>query len=331
MTALSRAKQLRRFVEPSIMRIRGMLTPAAWRRIWRLLTLTSVALLAVGTFYAWRRFPIDTAHIAPSYLLLAMGIYVVTYSMHMLGWHSLATLFFGRLPLRSNMEGVASSTLLKYLPTIAWYIANRAHFYHQRDIPRKHVVAAAMAELGIMIASGGVLYGLYWLSRASLWLGGLAGLAVALLLFSVVRWGQHWRGWAPGWLAAHLPRSDKERGGRLGWLAPVAWYGATWPLGVCFLWAILRTFVPLQPSDLIPLFNIWLLAGLTGYIVSTTLGTLGVTRDLTITFLLAQIWPLSAAIATSILVRILLNLGEIGCSAVVLGWLHLTRKRAACD
>ena len=47
--------------------------------------------------------------------------------------------------------------------------------------------------------------------------------------------------------------------------------------------------------------------------------------------LLAQVWPLPAAIATSIAVRIVLNLGELGCSAVVLGWLYLSRKRAGYE
>jgi uncharacterized membrane protein YbhN (UPF0104 family) len=324
----TRIEQLRQFVDPRLARVRAWLDHPAWRLAWRLLAFISLALLAAGTFYAWRQFPTGTLQVAPRYLALAAGIYVVTYGMQAIGWHTLANQFFGRLSLRDNLEGLASSALVKYLPTIAWYIANRAHFYHQRRVPRTSVVAAALAEISIMIGSGSLLYAIYLLGRANLWLACLAALAAVLLILSFVRGDGLLRRWSSGRLAAYLPAGRDRDRHRYGWLVPFAWYGGTWPLGVCFLWAILHTFVPLDLHDLAFLFNVWLLAGLISYIVSSTFGALGIAREVTMSFLLAQVWPLPAAIATSIAVRIVLNLGELGCSAVVLGWLYLSRKRA---
>jgi hypothetical protein len=190
-------------------------------------------------------------------------------------------------------------------------------------------VAAALAEIGMMIGSGSLLYAIYLLGRANLWLGGLATLAAALALFSFVRDDGLLRRWSSGRLATYLPADRDRARHRYGWLIPFAWYAGTWLLCACFLWAILHTFVPLQLSDLIVLCNVCFLACLIGYIVSSTFGALGIAREVTMSFLLAQVWPLPVAIATSITMRIMLNLGELSCSAVVLGWLYITRKRTS--
>jgi hypothetical protein len=304
---------------------RSRQTPLA-RRIWRGLTLLSLVLMGVGVYYAWRELPPGGLAVQPVYLALATVLYIVTYTMHTLGWHNLATRCFGRLPLRDNAQAVAGSNLVKYLPTIAWYIANRVHFYEERHVPRKAVITASLLELTIMIGSGGVLYGLFWLGRLgvlALVLPCGAALGVVVLVHRQRWWHRLWQRYR----VEQAPGSPNGRGTLM--IGAVLWYGGSWLLGVGFLWLTLRAFVPLQPADLITLFNVWLLAGLASYGVSVTLGSIGVVRELTLTALLAGTWPLSAAIATALVVKLLLTLGEIGCSGAVLGWLHLFPRKVA--
>jgi len=283
--------------------------------------------MAVGVYYAWRELPPGGLVVQPLYLALAAMLYMVTYTMHTLGWHNLAIRCFGRLPFRNNAQAMAGSNLVKYLPTIAWYIANRVHFYEERHVPRKAVVTASLLELTIMIGSGGVLYVLFWLGRLSFFAVVLAcgaGVGVGVLVRQQRWWHALWHRYAGGIRAAR-----SHRGSDTLLTSAVMWYGGSWLLGVAFLWLILRAFVPLQAADLITLFNVWLLAGLASYGISVTLGSIGVVRELTLTALLASTWPLPAAIATAIAVKLILTLGEIACSGAVLAWLHVMPRKVA--
>lgn len=305
---------------------RSRQTPMA-QRVWRGLTLLSLVLMGIGVYYTWRELPVGGLAMEPLYLGLAGGMYMVAYMTHTLGWHSLAIHYFGWMPLRTNAQAVAESNLVKYLPTIAWYIANRVHFYEERRVAPKAVVTASLLELTIMIGSNSVLYMLFWLGRVSL----LAAVSAGLMMFGGVLLVHRQRWWQPMWQRFdHGHRAtNSPNGSRKLLLSAVVWYGGSWLLGVAFLWFILRAFVPLQVGDLITLFHVWLLAGLASYGISVTLGSIGVVRELTLTALLASTWPLSAAVATAIAVKLILTLGEIACSGVVLGWLHLMRRKVA--
>jgi hypothetical protein len=95
------------------------------------------------------------------------------------------------------------------------------------------------------------------------------------------------------------------------------------------MWAIVRAFVPIHAADMLTIANMWLLAGLASYAVGLTLGAIGIAREITLTVLIAQHWPLAAGIAAAIVVKLLLTLGEIGCSLICLGCLQLWRWLAA--
>jgi hypothetical protein len=328
MTVPKRTNPAQRLFSLPLRVFRSRQTPLA-RQIWRGLALLSLVLMGVGVYYAWRELPPHGLVVEPLYLGLAVGLYTVAYATHTLGWHNLATYYFGRLPLRTNAKAVAQSNLVKYLPTIAWYIANRVHFYEECQVPRKAVVTASLLELTIMIGSGSVLYGLFWLGRLSFFAVVLAcGIAVGV--FALVRqqcwWHGLWQRYVGKARAAH-----SKHGSSTLLTGAAVWYGGSWLLGVGFLWLILRAFVPLQAGDLITLFNVWLLAGLASYAISVTLGSIGVVRELTLTALLASTWPLPAAIATAIAVKLILTLGEIVCSGVVLAWLQVMRRKVAYE
>lgn len=308
--------------------LRAWATPGVLRYVWRGLTVLSLALVGVGLVYSWNELPAGSLTVSLPFLALAVAIYAVTYVLHTVGWHFLATLAFGPLPLRDNAEAVAASNLVKYLPTIAWYIANRTSYYRERKVAPNLVIAASLGELAVMI---GVATALLLADKLLPYSAGLALLALVgcgLILASVLRRNGVLYGWIHRRFALELrPRSEPTRA--LGWLRVIACYGATWPIGVLFLWAAVHVFVPLGVADLRPLFDVWLVAGLASYAVSLSLGSLGIAREITLTLLLAQHWALPVAIATAIVVKTVLTLGEILCSALILGWLYLAKRRAA--
>lgn len=318
MMELSTRKRLQQISERSLQLARRWTAPSVRRHIWRALTGVSLGIVGIGLLFAWRDLPSGSLQLTPWYLLLAGMIYGITYAMHTLGWHCLAQHFFGSFSLRENAEAVATSNLVKYLPTIAWYIANRTEYYQQRNVPRKMVVAASLCELAAMIGVGTLLYLLGETVSHSIVLT-LALLVVATTI--VVSAGRS-QGLIHVWVRRRFKIERTKKWSRFKWIASLAWYGGTWPLGILFLATIMRAFTPLSIDDIWLLSRSWLLAGLASYAVSLSLGSFGFAREITLTYLLAQYWPLPIAIAVTIFTKILLTAGEIVCSGLVLTYLR---------
>lgn len=278
------------------------------RWLWAAFQVVALALAIVGSYYAWREFPAGV-RVEPAFFAVAVGLYVLSFAMHLLGWHALTGIFFTGMRLRDNAEAIAGSNLVKYLPTIAWYIANRSHYYHQRGVSQQRVVVASLSELALMVGSGAsILLGLWGGQAVSPLLGALVCVAGVLLLV-----------WA-------LARYADNRGARRRWAAALLWYGCSWPMGVLILAALMRALQPIGASDLPTLMMIWMLAGLASYAASLTLGAVGILREITLAVLIAQHWPLAAGLAAAICVKLVLTLGEIVCSLLILGGLRLWRR-----
>jgi len=329
----ARSAQARRLIATSANLARTHVFPSIKRHFWRLFGGISLVLIAIGMFFLWRRSAIDTLELSPLYLGLAILIYLITFGLQLAAWHLIATQLFGRLPFRDNAQAVAGSSVMKYLPTVAWYIANRVSFYEQRHVPRKAVVDASLFELIAMVGCCTVFYIAWWLEHINIALAGSLVAAIIVLLYLSIR---HMGILQRAWLSIRARRSSSPRFGdlpdpgrpRYYWLGSLACYALLWPLGVCFLWSIVHIFIPIPFSSIVDLVSIWLLSSLASYVASLTLGAFGIARELTLTALLAQFWPLPVAIAAALLVKTLLTLGEIGCSGIILGWLYLRRKRA---
>jgi hypothetical protein len=309
------ADRLRSLLATPRRQIRAMFPSGVPRWAWLLFQSLAFALAAAGIFYAWRDFPQDV-RVEPAFFALAAGLYIIAFCMHMLGWHSLTRIFFGKIPLRDNIEAIAGSNLVKYLPTIVWYIANRSHFYAARGVAQKQAVVASLSELALMVGSGAVLL-------VALWIGGTVSPTLAAL---VAMAGLAALIWA---LARHASSGGHPQIRR--WCTALACYGGSWPMGVLMLWAIMRALAPVAPADVATMATIWLLAGLASYAVSLTLGAIGIAREITLTVLLAQHWPLAACLAAAIAVKLILTAGEVGCSLAILGWIQIARRRAGDD
>lgn len=326
----TRLEQAQQFGLDALTELRTRLKPGVRRQLWRLLTLASLLLVGVGSFYAWREISAGSLQIDGRFLSLALGIVVINYGLHLLGWHLLVNRLCGHFRLHENAEALALSSLVKYLPTIAWYIANRADYYNQRGVAVQPVVAASLLELIYMISSGGLLFVVFWLGSQNLLLLALVVLALGLLLFRLTTPETVlWRWWQRR-ITPHTPPSGAHLTTRYTWLIAPLLYGVTWLTGVVFLWATIHTFTPVTMAttdELLLLTIIWLLTGVASFLVSLTLGTIGILREITLGILLAQYWALPVAVAVPLLVKLLLTLGDIACSLLILGGFYLFRKR----
>lgn len=304
-------ERLRHLLSIPRQRLRAIFPDGVPRWLWAAFQGVALMMAIAGSYYAWREFPRDV-RVEPAFFAVAACLYVLAFVAHLLGWHALTGVFFGRVNLRDDAEALAGSNLVKYLPTIVWYIANRSHYYHQRGVPQKSVVVASFAELALMIGCGAALLVSLWAAQMITPLGaaaaGAAGLAALV--------------WALG------RHASPHGGGWWRWGLALLWYGASWPIGALILAALMRAMAPIGPADLGTLALIWLVAGLASYAVSLTLGAVGVLREITLTVLLAQHWPLATGIAAAICVKLVLTLGEIACSLLVLGGLRLWRRLA---
>lgn len=317
MAPVSTAQRIQRLLSLPREKLRPLMAHPAWRWAWRAITALSLLALGLGAYSQLDRLPQEGLQVRPGFVLLALAIYLLTFLMHLVGWHRLSRLLIGDLRLREDVEAVAASNLVKYLPTIAWYIANRAHYYGRRGVPQARVVKASFYELGFMVGACAALLGLVWLYQLSPWAALAAPVALALALWALYAA----RGGRLGPLGPGSPPGQARR-----WLGAFLWYGATWPLAGLFLWAVLNAFVAVPLAEMAEVLWIWLAAALAGYAVSLTLGFLAIAREITLTVLLAQLWPLPVALAVAIAVRLLLNLGEVLSSLIVLGALRLAAR-----
>ncbi len=298
-----------------------------WHTVaWRVLTAASLGIVGVGTLYAWRELPTASITVAPEFLVAATATYIATYILHILGWHMLAMQFLGQAGFRYNLEAAASSSLVKYLPTVAWYIANRTDYYAQWRVPRNRVVVASFVELGIMIGSGSALLASIWLatqfSDPSVVVAiGSATVGIAALMVVV---GKVISKTAIGSEGDRQAVSGSVLAKRWPWFAAAGFYTLTWLLGACFLVLLLHAFVPVDSSGWLRIAQIWLLAGIGSYVVGITLGSLGIVRELTLGVMLAQFLPLNGVLVSAVLVKTILTVGEILCSAVAILLIRLT-------
>ncbi len=305
-------------------RIVAWVTPNRRRWLWRGLTLLSLLLVAISSVYAVRELARSDVQLSPGWLGVALLIYTVNYTLHTLGWHLLARRFCGVHSLRANTEAVAASNLVKYLPTVAWYIANRADFYARRGVAVHAVVAASLLELAFMLGSGTVFLLLFWFSSYGWSLGLLSFAAVIVGLLVVAVPDGIARRWWRRRVTTHAVAAPSSTVGRVWLLLALLCYAVTWLTGVAFLAAIVAAFAPVTAATLLSLAITWLFTGVASFVVSLTLGTIGIAREITLVVLLTQAYPLAVAVATGILVKLLLTVGEIIVSGAVLAVLRVT-------
>ncbi len=284
-----------------------------WIWFWRVINVIALCLIGTGVYYAINNINTQGITVRYEFLFLALFIYILVMIMHLTGWHILSSSILGQKHFISNVEAIARSNIVKYLPTIVWYIANRTHYYHQRGVPKSQVVIASLYELGFMVSACTFFLGINWLLNVNIWLDALF---IILIIITFI------------YLAFYRVSNNKIPLKSL--LNSFLWYAATWPIAGFFLWAIVSAYtpLPLPLSTFQSLFTIWLLSSIASYAVSLTIGAFGFAREITLTMLLVQLVPLPISIAVSISVKMILIIGEVTCSLILLSVFHLMRMRS---
>jgi hypothetical protein len=300
------------------------LTPAVRQRIWRGLMILSIIIASISVWYGWREFSRTDYSLEVGFVALAVAIYGFNFSLQTLAWHMLAKQHLGVSSLRANMLAVAQSNLVKMLPSVVWYIANRTDFYVQRGSPAQRVVAVSLLELILTISSALLLLVVFWLSTTGFQLSAWGLLVVGILVVGALTW-RYAQAWWHRKITVHTAAEPAQtrRGGRCSWLIALLLYMVTWLTGVVFLWVLLRAFMPMQWDDLALLSGIWLLSNLASLLMALTLGAIDILREVTLVILLSQYWPISLVVLVAVLVKVLLMLGNIGFSALMWGGLWL--------
>ncbi len=288
------------------------------RLVWRALTLVSLTLVAFAVVRTLDQASDMNLTVRPAYIVAAFGVYIVTYIMHMLGWHVLARSLMGYNKLSGNVQAFAQSDLVKHLPTVFFHIANRVHFYEKEGVSKKSVVGVSLLELVIMVGTGGILYLALSFSSLNLLAINAALLALALTFYwlrrsQITQWWQRSLGTQMKAIRQHVPSV----------LLSTLLYGLTWPIAAFFLMFLIDGFAVTTPDQTLDIMRWWLIAGLAGYAISLTLGMLAIAREATLAFFIGQVWSPSIGIAVALAVKLILTIGPIVCAFAMLGLLKV--------
>lgn len=296
--------------------------------LWHALVLVAFLAIGFGFLKNWEELILSPLQFDLRFITLALFVYSVTYLFHNLGWHNLACALIGDFPFAVNLEAAAHSNLVKYLPTVVWYIARRASFYNKRRVARSRVVLASATELFVMIGSGAF----FLLTLLSLQYSVpvfVFGILLVVIVSLVVAWGTIHRESLRRFLSVRFGSTANPSSRSLVRLAiAIVMYAASWPVGALFFWFIVRATTTIRFEDMTTVMIIWLSAGLANYALTITVGALGFVRELTIVALLTQLTPVSVAVISAALSRLILTFGEIICSLFMLGILNLSKWNA---
>lgn len=324
---LSSMHRLRQSAAQRVRQTLGWLTPTIRQRIWYGLMALSIIIAGLSVWYGWSEFSRTDHHLEASFVALAVVMYGLNFGLQTLAWHMLARQHLGVPSLRANVLAVAQSNLVKMLPSVVWYIANRTDFYVQRGSSAQRVIAVSLLELILTISSAVLLLVVFWLGTAGFQPATWGLLMVGGLVVGALT-QRHVQAWWNRRIASHTAAQPAQtsRRGRSYWLIALLLYMITWLIGIVFLWVLLRAFMPMQWGDLALLSGIWLLANLASLLVSLTMGAIDILREVTLVILLSQYWPVSLVVLVAVLVKVLLVVGNIGFSALTLGGLWLIQK-----
>ena len=286
--------------------------------LWNLASFVSVLLVLGGTVYAGYNFSSEIKLLSLPSLIFALVIYCFNYCLQLIAWHYLAVYTLGVRDFRLNVESIVRSDLVKYLPTSVWYIANRTHVYEKKGLAKQTVVTASLLEALLFVLSG------LKLSLIVMWLNNRLGTLFFLLTFSIL-------------LLIVIPLlhyffANKQISNHLKirylYFSTLI-YSVSWLIGCLFFFYVIQSFSTANWSQFLTVCEIWLLAGIAGFVVSISLGFLGLAREITLSALVAQYWSLPVGVLTAFAIKLILTIGQVFCALTILQLInYLERKEA---
>lgn len=261
-------------------------------------------------------------HIQPYWLVLAIGLMLISMYMGAWAWHRLVADVANVTDRRLNIKIWWYANLAKRLPGVVWYIASRAILYEQAGVAKRTVTLLSGLEIALMFVSGLITTLLtlpFWVLPDEISQNlGYAWFMLVLIPLSLLL--IH-----PRVLEKILAKlsSDKEATPGsliLNWHHTLIWlvmYMVIWVAGGLILFSTINFFQTLSPQQLVPVVGMWSLANSVSLAGAITVTNIGV-REVSLALLLTQIMPLPVAIITIIAIRLILLAGGLITAVIAL-------------
>ena len=288
-----------------------------WKRILNWIGV-SIGILFLGftALLVWRSRDtlvavLRTAHY--EYFLGVFGLYSLSIAWVALGWHLVMRHLRAGSSLLVDLKAYVYTLAARRLPGKLWYIAGRAALSRQLGISARISALSSGIEVVLSIVSG-LIVG----TPALLMQTGGARFAVVLVILAELVG-----------LAVLHPRVLRRLLGLLGHqLEPgslafsrvLSWLGAytlMWICGGLMTYAVIAAIHPVGTSEIPRIISLWALTGvisLAGFLLPSNLGL----SEVALSSLLSSVIPLSIAVATALLVRILTTLFDVMWSSLLL-------------
>jgi hypothetical protein len=238
--------------------------------------------------------------------------YTVSVGMVALGWHLVMHHLGAQSDLTLNIKIYMYTLVTRRLPGTLWYIAGRTVLYQQLGISGRASALASAIEIVLSIVAG-LMVGA---PALLLQIGTIVSIAL-LVSVELVGFGLLYPK-VLCWLLARF--GYPVASGHLTMTKVLSWLGAyivMWVSGGLMMCMVILAFYPLDLFHILKLTSLWALVGAVSFVTFILPNNLGIS-EITLSVLLSQFIPLSIAIVTVILIRVLTTLFDLGWSSLFL-------------
>jgi uncharacterized membrane protein YbhN (UPF0104 family) len=246
---------------------------------------------------------------------------IATWLLFGFNWTLMTQKLGSEQSLRDGMRLYYLSSVAKFIPGRIWYVASRVYVYSLKGVSKTVTSLALIIETALLILSGTIVYALaFLLSPVSHPFEGWEFLPFLIIIPLVIILVY------PSFLIT-LVNSVLTRLGRarvspnLSYRDTLLWlilYAFNWCVGGAVLYYLTNTLWAVSPSHFPVMLEGVCLSGVISLIFIVIPVGLGA-REIALVYLLSPPIPMPVAIASSLVFRIWLILGEVAC-LVILGF-----------
>ena len=273
-------------------------------------------LVAVTAFLIWqsRKTLVDVLQTARyEYLVGVFGLYSVSIAWVAFGWHLVVRHLGSQSSLLVDLKAYVYTLAARRLPGPLWYVAGRTVLGGRLGIPRRVSALSSGIEVVLSIVSG-IIVGMPAILMQTKGAGFAIGIFVLIELLGLTL--LH-----PKVLQGLLARLGHQiQPGRLAASRVLSWLGAyvaMWLSGGLMTYVLVAAIYPVDVSHLPRIVSLWALTGVVSYVGFFLPHNLGLS-EVALSGLLSSVLPLSIAVATAVLMRVLTTVFDLMWSSLLL-------------
>jgi len=265
----------------------------------------------------WNQLAIDPLKYNIGLILLATLLYPITFGTIVVVWHYIMRLQIGSMDWLRDSRIYCHATLARSLPLgLVWRIGGRVVLYHNENVAGQAVVAASLMEI-VLHAAAAVILLLPTLAirpapvGAWIFWGALVIVFVAMISLAqrIRRQSATQTGFDLRTAWRSLPTMWRKQGKLLTLILGLN--GMTWLVAAVGLQMIIYAVAPQIALDYLDALQIWLITGLSSYVVYV-LPFLDVgAKEATMAVVLSAYMPLTIGVALAILYRLIFLVCDI--------------------